>query len=72
MNVEALISEMNRGDLLDAMELIWGNLSAALESPDWHLEVIEDRLKPPPNQPLSLEESKSEIKIRLNAGRTQG
>jgi len=34
MNVEALISEMNRGDLLDAMELIWGNLSAALESPD--------------------------------------
>jgi len=75
MNVESLISGMNRVEMLDAMELIWRKLSAdpnELDSPDWHREVIEERLCHPPNQPRPLEESKTEIKDRLNARRTQG
>jgi hypothetical protein len=74
MNVESLISGMNRGEMLDAMEIIWRKLSAqpdSLDSPDWHQGIIEERLRNPSDSPLSLDESKAEIKDRLNARRTK-
>ena len=75
MNVESFVSGLNRGEMLDAMELIWAKLSSdpdTLDSPDWHNQVIADRLENPPNSPLDLADSKTEIEGRLNARRTQG
>ncbi len=49
MNVESFVSGLNRGEMLDAMELIWAKLSSdpdGLESPGWHSKVIADRLDP--------------------------
>jgi hypothetical protein len=74
MNVESMVSGMNRGEMLDAMELIWRKLSAqpdSLDSPNWHRDIIEDRLRNPSDSPLPLNESKAEIKDRLNARRTK-
>ena len=75
MNVESFVSGLNRDEMLDAMELIWAKLSSdpdGLESPEWHSQVIADRLENPPNSPLGLSDSKTEIEGRLNARRTQG
>ena len=75
MNVESFVSGLNRGEMLDAMELIWAKLSSdpdKLDSPAWHSQVIAERLENPSNSPLGLSDSKSEIEGRLNARRTQG
>ena len=75
MNVESFVSGLNRGEMLAAMELIWEQLSKdpeSLDSPEWHSQIIADRLKEPPSSPLCLSESKTEIKDKLNARRTQG
>ncbi len=74
MNVESMVSGMNRDEMLDAMELIWRKLSAqpdSIDSPSWHRGILEDRLRNPSVSPLPLNESKTEIKDRLNARRTK-
>ena len=40
------LNEMTRAEKLQAMEALWDDLSRdhdALESPDWHREVLRDR-----------------------------
>ncbi len=75
MNVERVISGMNRDEILEAMELIWRRLSdnvGELPSPSWHEQVIRDRLANPSSDSLALDESKSYVMDRLNERRTQG
>ena len=46
MPVTLPLSEMTLPEKLEIMEALWEDLSrnsSALESPDWHREVLEDR-----------------------------
>lgn len=74
MTVESLIGNLSRAEQLLAMELIWQSLSSVestLESPEWHDEVVRERLQNPlPGESLGLRESLAEIQGRRSARQT--
>jgi hypothetical protein len=76
MSLEAMIGSLSRDEKLAAMELIWQDLTSESEpfpSPDWHGEVIADRLaNPDPAPRLPLAEAWAEIKEACDARRTSG
>ncbi len=73
MTVETFIESLTRSEKLLAMELIWRELSYsenAIESPEWHDEVVRKRLQSPaPGESLGLQESLEEIQGRRNASK---
>ena len=71
MTIEAFVEGLSRSDKLLAMELIWRDLSAdSIDSPEWHNDVIEARLRSPAHGiSLGLEDSLKEIQGRRDAGK---
>ena len=75
VNLEAMISSMNRDEMLDAMDLIWSKLlldPERLDSPQWHERIVKERLADPSGDPLPLKEAEADVRNRRNEGRTQG
>jgi hypothetical protein len=73
MSLETLIGTLSRDEKLEAMELLWQDLTAdsqSFESPKWHAGILSDRLKnPAPGSALPLDEAKAEIKEATDARR---
>ena len=76
MSLESMISGLSHAEKLEAMDLLWQELSrvpSEYVSPEWHERILADRLaNPESGKPLSIKEAKSEVKERLDARRTQG
>jgi hypothetical protein len=71
--LDAMIRGWSRDQKLEAMELIWRELSAeadSLASPEWHEHAIADRLaNPAAGKALPLDDAKAEIKEAIRARR---
>ena len=76
MSLESMISGLSHTEKLEAMDLLWRELSrepSRYVSPEWHERILADRLEnPDPGKPLPLNQAKSEVKEELDARRTQG
>ena len=76
MSLESMISGLSHTEKLEAMDLLWRELSRVptdYVSPEWHERILVERVaNPEPGDPLPLNEAKSEVKERLDARRTQG
>ena len=76
MSLESMISGLSHTEKLEAMDLLWRELSrepSRYVSPEWHERILADRLaNPDPGKPLPLNQAKSEVKEELDARRTQG
>lgn len=76
MSLEAMLAALTPQEKLDAMNILWRDLSAnpaGIPSPDWHGDVLSDRLKNPSNKPsLPLDAAFDDVRERLNERRTQG
>ena len=76
MSLESMLGGLSHSEKLDAMDLLWRDLSSEPSryvSPEWHERIIADRLaNPVPGESLPLHDAKAEVKDRLNERRTQG
>lgn len=76
MSLENLLSALTPQEKLDAMNILWRDLSenpAGLPSPDWHGDVLADRIANPSAEPrLPIDAAFDDVKERLNERRTQG
>jgi hypothetical protein len=76
MSLEAMLAALTPQEKLDAMNILWRDLStnpAGVPSPDWHGDVLTDRIKNPSNKPsLELDAAFDDVRKRLNERRTQG
>ncbi|MCA9177478.1 MAG: addiction module protein [Planctomycetales bacterium] len=76
MSLQSMISGLSHAEKLEAMDLLWRELSRVPSdyvSPEWHERILANRgANPEPGKPLPLNEARSEVKERLNARRTQG
>jgi len=76
MSLESMLAALTPQEKLDAMEILWRDLSAnpaSFPSPDWHGDVLSERMKNPSTQPkLPLEAAFDEVRKRLNERRNQG
>jgi hypothetical protein len=65
------LSQLSPGEKLAAIEFLWSNLEFdvdELPSPEWHADVIRDRIANPSPQPaLLLEDAMTLIKERVRA-----
>ena len=75
MTLETLLSGLSRSEKLDAMDLLWRDLSddsSQLPSPLWHGEVLAERMNNPADgNRLELADAMDDVKERLNARRTK-
>ena len=73
MSLETLIAGLNHDEKLAALDLIWRELAddaPAFVSPEWHEQVVKQRLAHPADGPaLPLAEAKAEIKDAIDARR---
>ena len=76
MTLETILSGLSRQEKLQAMDLLWQDLSRSpkdYDSPDWHQAELEARLsRPAAGKSLPLDQAKAEVKRRLDARRAQG
>jgi len=76
MSLESMLSTLSPSEKLAAMNILWKDLSsnpAGFISPDWHGDVLAERIANPSDKPrLPIDAAFEEIKERLNARRTQG
>ena len=76
MSLENLLSSLSPSEKLEAMNILWRDLSvnsAEFSSPDWHGEVLEDRVANPSDEPrLPIDAALEDVRARLNARRTKG
>jgi hypothetical protein len=76
MTLESMLSALTPSEKLAAMNILWRDLSAnpaEFASPDWHGEVLADRMSKPSEKPrLPLDAAIDDVKDRLNARRTTG
>ena len=76
MSLECMLAALTPQEKLDAINILWRDLSAnpaGLLSPDWHGDVLSDRIKNPSTKPrLALEAAFDDVRERLNERRTQG
>ncbi|MEZ6143471.1 MAG: addiction module protein [Zavarzinella sp.] len=76
MSLESMLAALTHQEKLDAMNILWRDLSAnpaGMSSPDWHGDVLSERMKNPSSKPsLSLDAAFDEVRERLNERRTQG
>lgn len=76
MSLEAMLAALTQQEKLDAMDILWRDLSAdpaSVPSPGWHGDVLADRIKTPSNAPsLPLDAAFADVRERLNERRTQG
>jgi hypothetical protein len=76
MSLETMLASLTPSEKLAAMNILWQDLSAnpnGFASPDWHGDVLADRIANPSNEPrLPIDAAIEDVKDRLNARRTQG
>ena len=76
MSLETMLAALTPSEKLVAMNILWRDLSAnpvELASPDWHGDVLADRIANPSKEPrLPIDAAIEDVKDRLNARRTQG
>ena len=76
MSLESMLAALTPQEKLDAIDILWRDLSAnpaGVPSPDWHGDVLSERMKNPSNKPtLPLEAAFDDFRKRLNERRTQG
>ena len=76
MTLESLLASLTPQEKLNAMDILWRDLSAnpaCLPSPDWHGDVLAHRIAIPSSLPgLPIDAAFEDIRERLNARRTQG
>ena len=76
MTLESMLSALTPSEKLAAMNILWRDLSAnpaQFVSPDWHGDVLADRMSNPSEEPrLPLDVAIDDVKDRLNARRTKG
>ena len=54
MSLEAMLAALTPQEKLDAMDILWRQLSAnpaGVPSPDWHGDVLAERINNPSNKP---------------------
>lgn len=75
MTIEAIINSLSTDQKLAAMDLLWRDLTAnatGYQSPQWHGEVLSDRLtNPSPEPKLGLADAEDSVRSELNARRNQ-
>lgn len=75
MTIESILSGLTHSEKLDAMDLLWRDLSrdpGQYASPEWHQQVLADRMAKPADGPkLPLTDALGDVKERLNARRNQ-
>lgn len=76
MSLESMIASLTPSEKLEAMEILWRDLSARaaeFTSPTWHGDALSSRLAHPSSKPrLPLDAAIEDVKDRLNARGTQG
>ncbi|MFZ4629794.1 MAG: addiction module protein [Blastocatellia bacterium] len=76
MSLESMLAALTPQEKLEAINILWRDLSAnpaGFPSPDWHGEVLAERIKNPSSKPaLPLEAAFDDVRERLNERRTQG
>ena len=76
MSLETMLAALTPSEKLAAMNILWRDLSAnpaGFASPDWHGDVLADRIANPSKEPrLPIDAAIEDVKDRLNARRTQG
>lgn len=76
MSIETIIRGLTHSEKLDALDLLWRELSrdpSLYTSPEWHRTVLADRIANPATGPaLPIGDAMDEVKERLKARRAQG
>lgn len=76
MSLESMLAALTPQEKLEAMDILWEDLSANpanLLSPDWHGDVLSERVNNPSSKPaLPIEAAFDDVRERLNESRTQG
>jgi len=76
MSLESMLASLTPQEKLDAMNILWRDLStnpAGFPSPDWHGDVLSERIKNPSGKPsLPIDAAFEDVRERLNERRTQG
>lgn len=76
MSIESILTALTPAEKLAAIDFLWRDLSSNpsdVVSPDWHGEVLTERVANPSDKPrLTIDDAITEVKERLNARRTQG
>ena len=76
MSLESMLASLTPEEKLNAMDILWRDLSAnpaRLPSPHWHGEVLAHRIANPPSEPpLPIDAAFDDVRERLNERRTQG
>ena len=76
MSLESMLASLTPAEKLSALDILWRDLSAnpaRLAAPDWHGDVLADRMANPSDKPrLPIDAAFDDIRERLNERRTQG
>lgn len=76
MSLESMLTALTPQKKLDAMNILWRDLSAnpgGVHSHEWHGDVLAERIKNPSQKPsLPLDAAFDDVKERLNERPTQG
>jgi hypothetical protein len=76
MPLESMLAALTPQEKFDAMNILWRDSSAnpaGVRSPDWHGDVLMERLKNPSQKPsLPLDAAFDDVREQLNERRTQG
>ena len=76
MSLESMLAALTPEEKLDAMNILWRDLSASpvdVPSPDWHGDVLADRIKnPSKTSRLPIDAAFDDVRERLNERRNQG
>jgi hypothetical protein len=74
MTLETLIAKLSTEEKRNALELLWASIdrdTGAFATPDWHGEILADRLNnPSPESSLPLHEAMEDVRRRVNERRS--
>jgi hypothetical protein len=74
--IQNLLSRLSASEKLAAIDFLWNELEFELDkvpSPDWHSDVLKERLANPSEEPsLSLHDAMARIKERVRADKNTG
>lgn len=72
-SIQNYLSGLSTSEKLAALNLLWNDLEHNLDdipSPDWHTDVIDERLSNPSTEPsMSVDDAMARIKERMHASK---
>ena len=75
MSLESMLSALTPNEKLAAMDILWRDLSATptqISSPDWHGDVLANRIKNPSSEPrMEIDAAFADVRERLDARRAK-